>query len=336
MGKRSVNMVELAARAGVSVSTVSRALAGHAVVNQETRERVSALAKELGFRPNAQARNLRLQRTHAIGVILPLGHQRNQHLTDPFFLSMLGYLADAIAERGYDMLLSKVIPDGDDWLERLIDARRCDGLILIGQSNQEPAIARAAERYRPIVTWGARLPGRDYVTVGSDNERGGRLAAQHLIDRGRSKLMFLGDAAAPEIAQRRAGFEKACLAAGHAVTFRSLDIELVAEDAYNQLCAYFDAQGSQDIDGIVAASDVIAMTAIRALTERGRVVPDDVAVTGFDDVLLAAHTMPPLTTVRQHLQDGAEAMVERLFALMDGREAAPFEMEPQLIIRGSS
>jgi DNA-binding LacI/PurR family transcriptional regulator len=331
---RSINMAELARRAGVSISTVSRALAGSTVVNQATRDRIATLARELDFRPNIQARNLRLQRTQAIGVIMPLGHQSNQHLTDPFFLSMLGYLADAIAERGYDMLLSKVIPTSDDWLDTLVRQNRFDGLVMIGQSNQAAQIDQAAASYRKIVVWGAKLPNQHYVTVGTDNYAGGRLAAQHLIERGRKRLMFLGDPQAAELRERQRGFMDACAEAGIAADAQSLPVELVAETAYSQLRAHFEAASA--IDGIVAVSDVIAMSAIRALTDHGRKVPQDVAVTGFDDIALAAHTTPPLTTIRQDLEKGAKAMIDALFALMAGEDARPVEMPPQLIVRASS
>ncbi len=331
---RSVNMAELARRAGVSVSTISRALAGSPLVNKVTRDKVAALARELDFRPNTQARNLRLQRTNAIGVLLPLGHQRDQHLTDPFFLSMLGHLADAIAERGYDMLLSKVIPQADDWLDAIVDSARVDGVFIVGQSNQAAQIDRTAQRYKRIVAWGAQLPGQHYVTVGTDNRAGGRIATEHLIGRGRRRLLFLGDHHAPEIQQRLAGFTEACTAAGIAGEATALDIELVPDAAYEQLQRYFT--DSIAIDGIVAASDVIAMAAIRALSDRGLKVPADVSVTGFDDVMLAAHTTPPLTTIRQNLAHGADLLVDLLFARMTGEPAESVQMPPELVIRASS
>lgn len=331
---RNVNMAELARRAGVSVSTISRALAGSPLVNKRTREKVATLARELDFRPNAQARNLRLQRTNAIGVLLPLGHQRDQHLTDPFFLSMLGHLADAIAERGYDMLLSKVIPQSNDWLDAIVDSNRVDGVVIVGQSNQAEQINHTAARYRRIVAWGAQLPGQHYVTVGTDNRAGGRVATEHLIARGRQRLLFLGDHHAPEIQQRQAGFVEACAAAGIGGAASAIDVELVPEAAYEQLQRYFT--DGIAVDGIVAASDVIAMAAIRALSDRGLKVPGDVSVTGFDDVMLAAHTTPPLTTVRQNLAHGACLLVDLLFARMAGEPAQSVQMAPELVIRASS
>ena len=153
------NIAELARLAGVSAGTVSRALAGKTLVNKDTRERIQALAREHGFRPNQMARRLRVQETRVIGVVVPLGHEQRQHLSDPFFMAILGHLADALTENGYDIMLSRVIPDADDWLERIVDSGMLDGVLLIGQSNQYDAIEQVAKRYRPMVVWGSNRPG---------------------------------------------------------------------------------------------------------------------------------------------------------------------------------
>ena len=146
-----MKLADLASLAGGSTATVSRALAGHPSVNEHTRERIRVLAREHDVRPNQLARNLRMKSTGAIGLVLPLGHAKTQHLTAPFFLSLLGFLADLLVERGYDILLSRVIPDADDWLERLVDSGRIDGLLLVGQSDQFAAIERVSQRYRPLI-----------------------------------------------------------------------------------------------------------------------------------------------------------------------------------------
>jgi len=114
------NIAELARLAGVSAGTVSRALANSSLVNKQTREKIQALAREHGFRPNQMAKRLRIQQTKVIGIVVPLGHERRQHLSDPFFMAILGHLADALTENGYDIMLSRVIPDADDWLERIV------------------------------------------------------------------------------------------------------------------------------------------------------------------------------------------------------------------------
>lgn len=327
-------MNELAKLAGVSISTVSRALAGNPVINQQTRDKVVALAHAHGFQPNLLARNLRLRRSETIGVALPLGHQADQHLPDPFFLTLIGHLADELAQRGYDMLLKNIVPQDDQWLRRVAESGRVDGIIVIGQSDQEAALEIVARSYAPMVVWGASLSGRNYVTVSSDNLVGGALATRHLISTGRKRLIFLGDARVPEIAQREAGFRLACDEAGLGATAHSLRVGLVGEHAYRELLGIIDV--SAGIDGIVAASDVIAIAAIRALQARGFRVPHDVAVVGYDDVPLAEHAIPALTTVRQNLEIGARTMIAKLFALIAGEPQTRTVLDPQLIIRQSS
>jgi transcriptional regulator with XRE-family HTH domain len=158
---------DLARMAGVSVSTVSRALTGKGTLNQDTRDRIRAIAGEHGFRLNVAAQNLRLGRTGAIGVLFPMGHEKGQTLSDPFFSAMVGHIADALTERGYELLLSRVIPLGNEWLDDFVRSGRTDGIIMIGQSDQSAALNRTGAHYKPMVVWGAYDPENSYTTFGS-------------------------------------------------------------------------------------------------------------------------------------------------------------------------
>jgi len=129
---RPQNIQELARIAGVSTATVSRALAGTGNLSAQTRERIRNLAGELGFRPSSTARNLRTGRTGAIGVVVPLGHECTQHISDPFFMTLLSHIADNLVERGYDLLLSRVVPSDPAWLDNIVDSGRVDGIIVVG------------------------------------------------------------------------------------------------------------------------------------------------------------------------------------------------------------
>lgn len=329
-----IGMQELAELAGVSVSTVSRALAGKTIINAKTRERVVELARLHGFKPNQVAQNLRLRRAQAIGVVMPMGHEVDQHPSDPFFMTMLGYLADALTERNFDLLLSRVIPSGDGWLDDLLDSGRVDGAIVIGQSDQIAVLDAAAQRHRALVVWGAKVDGQKHVTVGSDNVRGGLMAGRHLIARGKRNLLFLGNPTPPEFGQRQQGFLQACAEAGLSDGVHTLPIHLTSEAAYAAASTFLDA--NPGIDGIFAASDVVAMSALRALAERGLAVPGDVAVIGYDDIMLAAHTSPPLTTIRQDLHAGARLLVDMVFRQLDGEICDSVQLDPELIVRATS
>ena len=327
------NLAELARLAGVSISTVSRSLAGNPTIAAATRERVAALARQHGFQVNQAARNFRLGRTRAIGVVLPLGHEADQHLSDPFFMSLLGPLADALTERGHDLLLSRVIPADGNWLDAIVDGGRVDGVVVIGQSDQIDVIERVSRRYRPLVVWGAATQGRAQTVVGSDNEAGGRLAARHLLEQGRSRLAFFGNPEVPEFAARYAGFRAALGEAGIGAD-PALPVHLTTEASYATISNFFEV--ARRPDGIVAASDVIAMSALRALADRGLRVPHDVAVVGYDDVVVAMHTSPPLTTVRQDVARGAATLVDLLLRRIAGEDTASVSMTPELVLRQSA
>ncbi len=327
------SLADLARLAGTSIATASRALSGHPSVKAATAERIRGLAREHGFQPNQMARNLRLKRTQAIGLVLPLGHETGQNLSDPFFLSLLGHLADGLIDRGYDLLLSRIIPTAPDWLDRLVDSGRTDGLILIGQSDQSAAIERVAARYAPLVVWGAQQPGQRHLTVGSDNLAGGAAAAHHLLSIGRRRLLYLGNIRGPEFVQRLEGFRDA-VATEPSASASVLELHMTPDAAYAAVAAWL--ADNPVPDAIFAGSDVAAMSALRALTERGLSVPGDVAVVGYDDVALAAHTTPPLTTVRQDLTLGAAALIDILFRRIAGEDAQSIVLPPELVVRGST
>ena len=156
-GARPQNIQELAKIAGVSTATVSRALTGAGHLSTATRERIQKLAAELQFKPSMTARNLRIGRTGAIGVVVPLGHERTQHLSDPFFMTLISHVADRLADHGYDVLLSRVVPTDGNWLDRIAQSGRVDGIIVIGQSDQALVLDEAAKSYKPMVVWGSRI-----------------------------------------------------------------------------------------------------------------------------------------------------------------------------------
>jgi Transcriptional regulators len=324
-------LADLARLAGVSAGTVSRALAGKSLVNTETRERIQALAREHGFRPNQMASKLRSRRTGVIGVVIPLGHEKRQHISDPFFLTLLGHLADELTESGYDLMLSRAIPDGtSDWLERMTRSGMVDGVLIMGQSDQFDIIESVSRDYRPLVAWGARMDGQNHCVVGTDNVAGGRIAAEHLIAAGAGKLAFLGETKGIEIEERYRGAAAAADEAG--VELVHVPISLASDEMGPQIkAAMHHCDGG--VNGVFAASDLIAINVLNCLHEHGRKSPDDVQVVGFDDLPMAALTFPPLTSIRQEIGAGAKAMVERLMQLIRGESADSLTMPPVLTAR---
>lgn len=325
-------MADIARLAGVSPSTVSRALAGSPLVAASKRDAIHRLARERGYVVNTTARNLRLQRTQSISVVIPLGHAAGQPLTDPFFSEMISHLADCITQRGHGVFLQKVVPPMDDWLPRLIASHKSDGIVVVGQSTEHATLEAAAASYRPLVVWGGHLARQSYCTVGTDNVAGAMAAVQHLIGRGRRRIVFLGDPAVPEIGLRYQGFQIAHERA--AQSGRHVSAHLTAATAYEAMRAFI--RSGEKFDAVFGATDVIALSAVRAVIAAGMSVPGDVAVVGYDDIAMAAHANPSLSTVRQDVQRGASLLVDALFRRMDGEETPSATMPAELVIRESS
>lgn len=328
-------MADIARLAGVAVSTVSRALAGSTLVNEKTRARVAELAGSLNYSVNVGAQNLRLKQSNTIAVIVPFDASTGQSLSDPFFLSLIGSLADACTRLGYDMLLSRVDAEHLDRAGQPYLTGRAIGIVLIGQWHHHDQLNELAARRVPLVVWGAHLPQQLYCTVGSDNAEGGRLATEHLFAQGARRVAFLGDPTLPEIAQRYEGYLRAHQAHGiepakalcRPVPFIRSAVEADMDALLTSGLA---------LDGIFASSDLVAMTAIAALNRHGRRVPDDVAVVGYDDIALAVHYQPPLTTVRQPIDVAGQALIDALLAQIDGQRTPPVELPTQLVLRGTT
>lgn len=334
--QRRLQMADIARLAGVSTATVSRALNNSPLVNEETRGRILELAASLKYSINIGAQNLRLKQNRTVSVLIPFERKTHQNLSDPFLLAMLGSLADALTEQGFDMLFSRVDTSQLGAAAAApYDSGRVVGIILVGQWGRHQELNELAARKVPIVVWGAQLPQQLYCCVGSDNVSGGRLATEHLIAQGRRRIAFFGDLDLPEPAQRYRGY---CMA---------LEQHGIAVDSALQVASPFLPSGGREAveamaargvayDALFACSDLLAMTAIDSLRARGVRVPEDVAVVGYDDIDQSAWFHPRLTTIRQPIGEAGRALVSSLLALLDGRPAPSIELPTELVVRASA
>ncbi|MCR5868870.1 LacI family DNA-binding transcriptional regulator [Aquincola sp. J276] len=328
-------MADIARLAGVAVSTVSRALAGSPLVNEATRLRVLEIARSLDYTVNVGARNLRRQQNDTVAVIVPRATSTEQSLTDPFFLSLIGSVADALTDQGRDMLLSRIDAQQLQAAAQPYLTGRAMGVIVIGQWNHHDQLNALALRGVPFVVWGTCMPGQAYATVGSDNVEGGRIATAHLLDRGARHIAFVGDTTMHEMAHRHDGWRLAHEARGlqpEPALLRSVPLMRSA------ITADIDAllASGQPLDAVFASSDLAAITVIGALHRHGLRVPQDVAVVGYDDIVTAAHLQPPLTTVHQPVDEGGRRLVQQLLDQVAGRRPPPVVLPAQLVVRGSS
>ena len=330
---------DIAYRAGVSQATVSRALRDSPLVSEETRRRIREIARELNYKVDKNASNLRRQSSVTLALLLFEDPTPNDTLINPFFLTMLGSITRACARQGYDLLVS-FQQFSEDWHADYQDAHKADGLILLGYGDwflTRDKLDRLVQQGTHFVRWGPVFDRQPGMSIGSDNRDGGRQVGTHLASLGRKRVAYLGanQPTAPEFRDRYLGLCDA-LQAAKLSTEAALQIDVIDS---TELAGYAAAQAlfarGVAFDAMFCASDLIAIGAMRALMEHGLRVPEDVAVVGFDDQPVAAFTNPPLTSVLQDTKLAGEKLVDTLIREIRGEAAVSEVLTPTLVVRRS-
>ncbi len=330
---------DIAYLAGVSQPTVSRALRGSRSVSLATRQRIEQIARELNYSVDKNASSLRSQRSNTIALLFFEDPTPDGANINPFFLAMLGAITRASANRGLDLLISFQKME-DDWHVRYQDSHRADGLILLGYGDYtlyEQRLSQLVASDTLFVRWGSVRDDNIGATVGSDNFGAGQQAGEHLLALGRRRIAFLGQADEhyPEFAERYRGLCAALTAAGHSAD-PALQADALSGEDDGRKAAQQLLDSGADFDAVFAASDLIAIGAIQALSEAGKRVPQDIAVMGFDNIPAASLTTPPLTTLVQDLKTGGELLVESLIAQIEDREMPAGTIPATLVVRKST
>ncbi|QND52286.1 LacI family transcriptional regulator [Phyllobacterium sp. 628] len=319
-----VNIKDVAARANVSVGTVSRVLAKNETVGKELRELVEATIRELNFRPNGVARGLRRSRTDMIGLVIP-------DITNPFFAELAKHV-EAIASRsGLSVLLSITNDDPKIELAQIESLLKSypTGLIVV------PTQFGASKGWTSEVATVAvdrRFTGFPLISV--DHYKGAGLAAQHLLELGHTRIAYIaGSADAPVSRERRSGFLDALISAGVEAEIVEGHFDYVSGETLGRLL--LDRPAHQRPTAIATASDQQAIGLLRAASDLDLKVPDDVSIIGFDDIPLANLVTPRLTTIRQPM----EQIAARAVAAVIGTGNTPLQdeyLEATLVVRGST
>ena len=331
--------LDIAHLAGVSQPTVSRALSGSPMVNEETRRRILTIAEQLNYKVDKNASNLRRQHSGTLALLLFEDPTSDESHINPFFLPMLGSITRACARHGQDLLIS-FQQLSDDWHADYGDSHKADGLILLGYGDYlayQGKLRTLVEQGTQFVRWGAVLPDQPGISIGCDNVGGGRLAGAHLAQSGRRRVAFLGDASShyPEFLERYRGCDEALREARSAMDpALQVDAESAEESGY--AAARTLLRRGQPFDAVFAASDLIAIGAMRALGEHGLRIPDDVAVVGFDDIPAARIATPTLTTICQDTTRAGELLVDKLMRLVHGETAESQRLPTTLVVRKST
>ena len=331
-----MDLRELAGRLNLSVTTVSRALNGFPEVKESTRQRVVAAARRYGYVPNQNARRLQKGRSEAVGFVMPA---RFGDFTDPFFSELLVGLGEHLHRHDLDLIVTAA-PSGPDEIlayRRMVEGRRVDAMVIGRTRRRDDRIAYLLDRGFPFISHGRTEIDRPYAHLDMDHEHGFFELVGRLVRLGHHRLALLNGPEDLMLAHlRRAGFLRGVEQAGMSRD----DVEIVSGE--------MTEQGGHEVAGrllqqavpptaLVCANDMMAVGALRAARQLGFAVPDDVSVTGYDDLRVSGFTEPPLTTLRQPIQESGRALAEKLMALLSG--TAPEDLSevwrPDLIVRES-
>ena len=325
-----VTLEQVAARAGVSPSTVSRILNGTASVSEAKKAAVDEAIRTLGFRPNPVARGLAGGRTMSIGVV-------TQRISSPFYGEALSGIEVELEGAGYvPLFVSGNWNEADERkaIETLL-SRRVDGVIVLAGRLGNEELATLSDSV-PMVVVGRQASGPRLFSFSYDNRAGARLATEHLIELGHRRIaLLLGDLVHDDAIDRQSGYLDALAAAGIPV-----DPQLIVQSDYTEAGGLLAVSRLMERDtafsAIFSSNDQMAYGAILGLARRNLRVPDDISIVGFDDLIMSRYTMPPLTTVRHSVYEtGAQAAVAML-ALLQGQEPTAKLPAPELVLRESA
>ncbi|MEJ6848901.1 LacI family DNA-binding transcriptional regulator [Sinorhizobium fredii] len=323
----TVTIKDVAKAAGVAVGTVSRVLAKNKTVSEEIRTRVEEVIQELGYTPNSLGRNLRLNRTDLIGLVIP-------DITNPFFAELAKHVEMMASAEGYSVLLanSHDDPAAEQQQVQTLLGRLPSGLILVPVSG-----SRIGDLVSGTNTVTVDRPLKGQTLVGVDNRRGGYLAADYLLSLGHRRLGYMGGPQILDVARERyEGFISRIEEFQQQHPGRSLAVQTVDGN--------FDYRAGEELGNrllrqehpptaIATASDQQAIGLMRAAADIGLSIPDDLSIVGFDDIPLASLVLPRLTTIRQPLAEIARIALD---AILKRSSATECKLEPVLVERSST
>ncbi|MPY30160.1 LacI family transcriptional regulator [Streptomyces adustus] len=334
---RRPTLTEVAARAGVGRGTVSRVINGSPNVSDHSRTVVERAIAELGYVPNLAARSLVTRRTDSVALVVPEAETRL--FSEPYFSAIIRGVSARLTAAGMQLLLVLVREDEDHAkLASYLTSHRVDGVLMVAVHSGDTLPDLLEDLSVPTVLAGRRNDIEHVGHVRADNSGGARLAVRHLLDKGRRTIATITGPLDMDVARARLdGYREALDSAGVTV-----DEDLIAYGDFTEEGGRAAMRGllqrHPHLDAVFAASDVTASGAVLELRAHGRRVPDDVAVVGFDDSIVARHTDPPLTSVRQPIEEMGHTMAGLLLDEIDRRGKGHREviLPTELVVRESA
>ncbi|MEU4234568.1 LacI family DNA-binding transcriptional regulator [Nonomuraea sp. NPDC026600] len=305
----------VAALAGVGRGTVSRVINGSPNVSEKARDAVQQAIQELGYVPNRAARALVTRRTDTVALVVSESELRV--FDEPYFAGTIRGIGSALAETGLQLILAMAQSQEEhERLEHYLTGQHVDGVLLLSLHGADPLPGRLEAMGVPTVLGGRPVGLTPYSYVDMDNRAGARQAVKHLQGLGRRRIATIAGSQDMGVGvDRLAGYHDALLTSG-AQELVAYGADFSEESGAAAMCELLEAE--PELDAVFAASDPLAVGAMRVLKAEGRTIPGDVAVVGFDDSKIAMHTDPPLTTMHQPAEEMGRQMARLLVARING------------------
>jgi DNA-binding LacI/PurR family transcriptional regulator len=305
------------------------------LIGEETKVRIRALARQHNFQINAPARRLSMKQSRTIAFVTHAYH-KDFSVADLFGLEIMGGISTGLASREYDLLVIHVDPHDTKWAHQYYDTGRVDGFILMTSTHKQSHVKALLELGAPFIIWGIPQPKQKYCSVTGDNFNGGRYATEHLVSIKRNRVGFIGGPADDlEVLRRQAGYEIALKEAGREVDPLLLDYGDFSNTSGGQAMQRL-LDKVPDIDAVFVNSDLMAIAAMDVIRENGRSVPEDIAVVGYDDLSIAEHSNPPLTTIRQNISLAGKLLAQNLIDFLQTGMVTNVSIPVELVVRKSA
>ncbi|HVN53445.1 MAG TPA: LacI family DNA-binding transcriptional regulator [Anaerolineaceae bacterium] len=332
-----LTLEKIAKLSGVSRSTVSRVINNDPNVKTETRYRVEEIIRQYNFQPNLAARGLAAGRTKVLGIVIPMGVQAI--FTDPYFPLLIQGVSAACNARDHSVMLWLAEPEYERrTVGQIMHSGLIDGVIVASSMTDDPIIDALSASEFPFILVGRHPTKPDLPYVDVDNFNSAREVMAFLFQSGYQQIATItGPKNMIAGSDRLEGFLQAYRERGMAIN-QNLIAEGSFTEASGYACMRHILESGEKIDAVFAASDMMAMGALRALRERGLCVPDDVGLVGFDDIQFAATSDPPLTTMRQPIPRQGAVAAETLIDMIEQKDLQPGHilLATELVIRSST
>lgn len=336
---RQVSIKDIARAAGVSYSTVSRALNDSSLISDDVRRRVRSLAQEMGYTPNGLAQSLHSRRTNSIGVIITT-------IGDPFFVDVVQGVDDVARQTGNSVFLATSNNDPDEEIRIIetFDRRRVDGVIVAASRVGDEYANRLEQIHIPVILVNNQAVGayRNLYSVAVDDYNGACQAVQHLLELGHRRIGYIGINNRPGSNELRLrGYLDTLQAAGITPAGEWIQINAghTLEGLRGDMQVGYTLGGhilGQELTAVFCYCDSIAAGLLRACRERGLRVPEDLSVVGYDDSEICEVVHPPLTTVHQPRRPMGRLATEMLLASIAGEQLSDQKLQLDLVVRGST